>query len=190
MVSKQTLREVYLSKRLTLSQQEYELRNALIRKQLLSYISLNDVKCIHIFLSITDKKEVDTQSIIDEILRLKPLMKFVVPKTLLKGHLDHYYLNEHCEIAVNKWGIPEPIKGERANLSIIDLILVPLIIFDKEGNRVGYGKGFYDRFLSQMEHVEKVGLSLLPSLDKIDSIEKTDVKLDKCVTPFELHQFV
>jgi 5-formyltetrahydrofolate cyclo-ligase len=189
MVSKQTLREVYLSKRLTLSQQEYELRNSLIRKQLLSSISFIDVKCIHIFLSISDKNEIDTQSIIDEILQIKPSIKFVVPKTLPKGQLAHYYLNEHCEIAINKWGIPEPVSGHEADLSLIDLVLVPLIIFDKEGNRIGYGKGFYDRFLSQMGHVSKIGLSLLPSLDKIDSVEETDIKLDQCVTPYQNFQF-
>ena len=189
MVSKQTLREVYLSKRLTLSQQEFELRNELIRKQLFSSISLSDIKCIHIFLSISGKNEIDTQSIIDEILRIKPSIKFVVPKTLPKGQLAHYYLNENCEIAVNKWGIPEPVSGQEADLSSIDLVLIPLIIFDKQGNRIGYGKGFYDRFLGQMEHVKKIGLSLLPSLDKIDFIETTDIKLDQCITPYQNFQF-
>ena len=66
----------------------------------------------------------------------------------------------------------------------IDLVLVPLLAFDKRGHRVGYGKGYYDRLLSQVRHdCRKIGLSLFQPVDVIDDIAASDIELDECVTP-------
>ncbi len=180
MASKQILREVYLSKRLLLSEQEFALRNRKITDSVIEYIEKNNYHNIHIFLPIWSKKEIDTKLIIDHF-QDHSAVRFIVPKTLSNSELSHYILNENCHIEINKWGIPEPVKGDLADLSKIDLILVPLIIADKKGNRIGYGKGFYDRFLNIVE-ARKVGLSILPLLDEILYIEETDIKLDQCFT--------
>lgn len=189
MASKQILREVYLSKRQFLSDDEYELRNQKIAEHFMSSIDLDHVNTVHIFLSMVAKKEVDTYRIIDLIRNFNSEIDIVVPKTLKNGHLENYLLNDNCVIETNKWGIPEPINGDLADEASIDLVLVPLIISDKHGDRIGYGKGFYDRFLAKIPNAKKIGLSLLPNLDKIEFVEASDIKLDACITPSQVYHF-
>ena len=80
-------------------------------------------------------------------------------------------------------GIPEPIH-KAIYQSNPDLILVPLLGFDKKGNRVGYGKGFYDRFLAKCRSdVLKVGVSFFEPTDRISDVSPFDIRLDYCITP-------
>ncbi|MDX1628355.1 MAG: 5-formyltetrahydrofolate cyclo-ligase [Fulvivirga sp.] len=189
MVDKSILRNVFLEKRLFLSQQEHQKRNKLLAENLFARIDISQYKCMHTFLSITDKKEVDTHAIIDKAVELNDQLQVVISKTKPKGILEHYLLDHDTVVETNNWGIPEPINGKLADISKIDLILVPLITFDKVGHRIGYGKGYYDRFLKQVPTATKIGLSLTPPLDLIQYIESNDVKMDACVTPFELYSF-
>ncbi|UII33510.1 5-formyltetrahydrofolate cyclo-ligase [Fulvivirga ulvae] len=180
---------MYLAKRLTLSPPEYNKRNRLLADKLIEYIDFVQVRFMHIFLSMTDKYEVDTFTIIRIVRELNPDIKIAICKTLPKGELSHYILNDRTRIEKNKWGIPEPVEGEAADIEEIDLVLVPLISFDKLGHRIGYGKGFYDRFLKKVPHAKKVGLALTPPLDTIEYSDEMDVKLDACVSPFEIYEF-
>lgn len=189
MVDKNTLRKVYLEKRLSLSQQEYESRNHQLLEHLMSLLNFTQVKFLHTFLAMIDKKEVNTFSIIKTVRGLNPDILIAVSKTLPKGDLAHYLLNERTSIKVNNWGIPEPVEGEAADISKIDLVLVPLISFDKEGHRIGYGKGYYDRFLKKVPQAKKIGLALTPPLDHIPYSDEMDVKLDACVSPFGVYHF-
>ncbi|MBL6444961.1 5-formyltetrahydrofolate cyclo-ligase [Fulvivirga sp. 29W222] len=189
MVDKNTLRKVYLEKRLTLSAEEYQRRNKLLIDRLIEYIDFTQVNFLHTFLSITDKYEVDTFSVIKIVRELNPDINIVICKTLPKGELSHYKLNDRTRIEKNKWGIPEPVEGDIADIEGIDLVLVPLICFDKVGHRVGYGKGFYDRFLKKVPKARKVGLALTPPLDIIKYSDEMDVRLNMCVSPFETYEF-
>ena len=87
-------------------------------------------------------------------------------------------------------GIPEPVDGLEVPASKLDVVFVPLLAFDKKGHRVGYGGGFYDRFLkSCKKDVLKIGLSFfLPELE-IEDIHSDDIPLDFCVTPGEVFRF-
>lgn len=189
MASKQILREIFLAKRQQLSQEEFAQRNKQLRNNLYNHIDLTDVKYLHIFLAMKSQKEVDTWQIMDDIKKDYPAIQFVIPKTKGNGILEHYILNQNCTLKENSWGISEPIAGDQLNPELIDLVLVPLLIFDKQGHRVGYGKGYYDRFLAQAVKAQKVGISLLPPIDKIEFTNTTDVKLDSCVTPDLVYNF-
>lgn len=189
MVDKNTLRKVYLEKRLALSAEEYQRRNRLLIDRLIAYVDFAQVRYMHTFLSMTDKHEVDTYSIIKVARELNPDINVAICKTLPKGELSHYLLNERTRIEKNKWGIPEPVEGEAANIEAIDLVLVPLISFDRVGHRIGYGKGFYDRFLKKVPQAKKIGLALTPPLDIIEYSNEMDVKLNACVSPFEVYDF-
>jgi 5-formyltetrahydrofolate cyclo-ligase len=93
------------------------------------------------------------------------------------------------QLKKNNWGILEPSQGIPTPPEKIDLVLVPLLAFDKQGNRVGYGKGYYDRFLSTCSpETKKVGISLFSSEEEIHTTD-TDVQLDQCITPIELLTF-
>lgn len=87
-------------------------------------------------------------------------------------------------------GIPEPVGGTVTEPSEIDLILMPLLAFDKRGHRVGYGKGFYDRFLrSCRADCIKAGLSLFPPEEKIDDVAEFDQPMTMAITPESVFRF-
>jgi len=189
MVDKNTLRTVYLEKRLTLSENEYALRNQLLANRIFDTINLSNVKSVHIFLSIDSKKEVLTSPIIEKLKTLNKGVVINISKTLKNGELSNFEFTDASDIKPNKWGIPEPVDGKISNLGAIDIVFVPLISFDKAGHRIGYGKGYYDRFLKKIPKAQKIGLSLSPPLDKILYISNMDVKLDVCITPFKEYNF-
>lgn len=189
MADKQELRRVYLEKRLCLSQSEFDHRNQQLRTRVLGFLSEIDFNIIHTFLPIIRQKEVNTQAIVDALKEKNPETCFYISKTLPQGILEHFEWSRSTILENNKWGIPEPINGPPADISNIDAIFVPLIVFDKKGHRIGYGKGYYDRFLLQCPHALKIGLTLGPPLDIIPYVEDTDIKLDYCISPFEVYKF-
>ena len=90
----------------------------------------------------------------------------------------------------NQWGITEPKIGELMHPIDIDLVLVPMLICDKGGCRIGYGKGFYDRLLiTCREEVTKIGFSYFEPVDKITDTHQFDVPLTYCITPQRIYEF-
>jgi len=142
----------------------------------------------HIFLPIAQKKEIDTTFILS-ILQGKD--KNVVLPIVVSDHtLNHFLLTDSIKLQESKWGVPEPIDGVEIAPKKIDVVFLPLLAFDKKGNRVGYGKGFYDRFLNECSPVVlKIGLSLFEAEENITDIDEHDVRLDYCVTPIKTYKF-
>ena len=103
--------------------------------------------------------------------------------------MEHFLLQENTKIKVSEFGIPEPENGVRLDPELLDVIFVPLLAFNLLGHRIGYGKGFYDRFLSlcRPESV-KVGLSLFEAEEKFIH-ENMDFPLDYCITPKKIYGF-
>lgn len=94
------------------------------------------------------------------------------------------------ELALSDWQIHEPSHNETIASNEIDLVIVPLLAFDERGYRVGYGRGFYDRFLAQCRpDAQKIGLSYFPPVERIDDVNEFDIKLDSCVTPGKVWRF-
>ena len=123
---------------------------------------------------------------IDDLLLLKKFEKnrFNISLPVIKKNfqMDFYRWSFSDPLKVNKYGIPEP---ETKNLVYPDILLVPLVAFDKNLNRLGYGAGYYDRLiekLSKKKKIIKIGLAL--SIQKIDKIPTNtyDQKLDYIVT--------
>ena len=99
-------------------------------------------------------------------------------------------MTDSTKIKVNSWGIPEPDKGILIDPRDLDVIFIPLLGYDKIGNRVGYGKGFYDNFLVKCKpEVVKIGLSFFKPVDKISGVHTNDIPLDFCVNPKEIINF-
>lgn len=142
----------------------------------------------HLFLSITENNEINTSFILS-ILQGKD-KNIVVPKVLDNTHLIHYLLTDNTTLRKNKWHIPEPVDGLEVPPDKIDVVFIPLLTFDKLGYRVGYGKGFYDRFLNECrKDVIKIGLSLFKPIDKISDVQKHDIRMDYCITPEKVFTF-
>ena len=114
----------------------------------------------------------------------------VLPK-VSGQQLNHYLLTDNTKLKKSKWNIPEPIDGIEILPEKLDVVFVPLLAFDEMGNRVGYGKGFYDNFLADCRpETLKVGISLFAPIKKITDVFETDVPLDYCVTPEQNYSFV
>jgi 5-formyltetrahydrofolate cyclo-ligase len=147
-----------------------------------------DREVYHIFLHSPQKKEVDTQPLIS-LLQGKD-KEIAVPKIATGNLLEHFLLTDNTLLKPNKWGIPEPVNGIPVSPSQIDVIFVPLLAFDRSGHRVGYGKGFYDRFFAECrENSLKIGVSLFEAVDEISDAGKYDIPLDYCLTPERVYAF-
>jgi len=187
-MTKQELRIKYRQLRDMLSghdveQMSLDIANALIK------LPLWEQKYFHVFLPIVEKKEVDTEFIL-HLLAGKD-KEIVVSKTDFDGlTMTHFLLTDSTKFEKNNYGISEPVDGLEVPVSKIDVVFVPLLAFDKQGHRVGYGKGFYDAFLAQCKpETIKIGLSFFEAEDAIDGIWEGDTKLDFCVTPKTSYKF-
>jgi 5-formyltetrahydrofolate cyclo-ligase len=190
MATKRELRERFKQERLLLAKEEEDSLNneLLLQFQQFNWSRFN---YIHIFLPIKTYKEPNTALLIDWLKRNFPQIQLVIPKSDMSTlTMQHYALEEGHLLEFNKWGIEEPTSGKTVLAEQLDLVLLPLLAFDRMGNRVGYGKGFYDRFLSVCRpDCLKVGLSLFEPVDLIDDINPLDVPLDYCITPNTIWEF-
>ena len=105
-----------------------------------------------------------------------------LPKIKKKSQMEFFKWHKNDILLINKYGIPEP---DITNKVYPDILIVPLVAFDKELNRLGYGGGFYDRYIqkiSKIKKIVKVGLAF--SFQKIKKIptNKYDKKLDVIIT--------
>ncbi|MDT0645603.1 5-formyltetrahydrofolate cyclo-ligase [Zunongwangia sp. F260] len=187
-MKKKFLRAKYKELRLGLSKETIEDLSLQIANQLLT-LPIWDYQFYHLFLSIAEQKEVDTEPIL-HILQGKD-KNVVLPKTdAPTNELINYLLTDTTVIKTNRWNIPEPQDGIELNANKIDAVFIPLLAFDKSGHRVGYGKGFYDKFLAACkEDVIKVGLSFFEAEKEIEDIYQSDIPLDYCVTPENTYSF-
>ena len=178
---KRDLRLSHLQLRDQLSQSEVLLKS----KEILRYcrdLPIWDCEMFHIFLSIPEKREVDTAPLITHLKQIGK--QLIVPKITGSGLLEHYLLEHTTNLEKNSWGIPEPVAGQVVSPEEIDVVFVPLLACDNRGHRVGYGGGFYDRFLARCRpDTLFIGLSFFSPVSEISDIEPTDLPLDYCVTP-------
>ena len=142
----------------------------------------------HLFMTAEKNKEVDTSYLLS-ILQGKDKQP-IVPKMIDNQSLEHYLLTDQTPLKLNRLGVPEPLSGIAITPQKIEVVFVPLFVFDKEGHRVGYGKGYYDRFLVQCpNNTVKVGLSFFDPISKIEDLDDNDIALDYAVTPKEVYSF-
>ena len=187
-MDKKELRKKYKSLRQTLSEKEIEDKSLAIANQLIQ-MKIWDKLYYHLFLTIAEQKEIDTEFIL-QVLAGKD-KEIVISKCEFSTlGMIHYLLTDNTKIKKNSYNVPEPIDGIEVPDAKIDVVFVPLLAYDKDGNRVGYGKGFYDNFLSKCKpETIKIGLSFFPPEEIINGISENDVKLDYCVTPEMVLQF-
>ena len=149
-----------------------------------------DKENFHVFLTINAKNEIDTNTLINSLLH-KNKNIFISKSNFEDNTLENFEYTKNTKLKTNSWGIPEP-KDTRnpINDKDIDVVFVPLLAFDENGHRVGYGKGFYDNFLAKCKpDVIKVGISYFEAEENIEDINQTDIKIDYCITPKKNYYF-
>lgn len=182
-MTKQELRKIYLGKRDKLGESEYERFCRMIIQNFFNHCTPATVNTLHTYLAVVEKKEVDTWPILDRLKRECPHVRVAVPK-MVGQDLEHYYYEGLHQLDQNQFGIFEPTHGTPVDLSRIELVIVPLLTADKKGHRLGYGRGYYDRFLAQLpSNCKKIGFSLFNVEDSIPT-DDWDMPLDMVVTPF------
>ncbi len=190
-MDKASLRKQFLDKRKALSRSQYWMLMDQVMNQI-ERIDWSKYKMVHIFLPIKKHHEIDTFSILNYFKDNFPQLNIVIPRTNFQTlEMENVlYDHEHTIFVRNKYDIPEPIHGQLIEIDQIDLVFIPLLAFDKQGNRAGYGKGFYDRFLSRCrKDVQKIGISLFDPVDEISDLNEYDKKLDFCVCPDKIWKF-
>lgn len=140
-------------------------------------------KLVSIFLPIERKLEINTYKLLDRLKNLNA--KIALSKSNFETtEMEQILFSDDVRLKTNKWGIPEPENGELISVESIDIVIVPLLISDKKGNRVGYGKGFYDRFLEKCKpNCQFVGINYFEPIEKIEDSNSYDIKLDALITP-------
>jgi 5-formyltetrahydrofolate cyclo-ligase len=194
-MDKKVLRSKYKVLRQSLTQEEIEAKSLAIANQLLRMDAVPSLKLVwnklyyHLFLTIEEQKEINTEYIL-QILAGKDKEIVISKCDFATLGMTHFLLTDNTKIKKNSYNVPEPVDGLEVPDAKIDVVFVPLLAYDKQGNRVGYGKGFYDNFLSKCKpETIKIGLSFFPPEEKIEDVSENDVKLDFCVTPEGIFEF-
>jgi 5-formyltetrahydrofolate cyclo-ligase len=186
---KKELRSLYKVKRAALNEEQIDFKSLQIANQLLR-LPIWDYVYYHLFMTIEPQKEIQTEYIL-QILFGKD-KEVVLSKSDFKlGTLSHFLLTENTQLRKNAYDIPEPVDGIEVSETKLDVVFIPLLAFDTKGNRVGYGKGFYDRFLAKCRpETLKIGLSLFEAVPEITDASAEDIRLNYCITPETVYSFV
>jgi 5-formyltetrahydrofolate cyclo-ligase len=190
-LNKSELRQIYLEKRQSLSPDELKVGSEAVANRFFEAFDLNGVQILDIFVSIARFNEIDTSTIFHGIWSGYPQIITTAPRVNHEnGHLEHFAFGAESDLLQNNWGISEPVPGVVVTEEMIDMVLVPLLCFDRDGHRVGYGKGFYDKFLARCRpDCISVGLSYYPPVDRIDDVGEHDIRLDHVITLNEAFSF-
>lgn len=186
-MEKAILRKQEMLRRMALSNEELAVFNQKLLQQFTT-LNFDKIQVLHLFLPIAEKKEPDTFMLIRWLKQHHPDIQILVPRADFKTNLmtHHPYKGEE-DLQKNLFNILEPVQDEQ-HAGKIDMVVVPLLTFDSHGYRVGYGKGFYDRFLENIDTL-KVGLSYFEGVDNIADTHADDIRLDLCITPEKIIKF-
>ena len=187
-MNKQELRKKYKDLRANLTTIEIEEKSLAVANMLLK-LPIWDKTLYHLFLTIEEKKEVETNFILT-VLQGKDKEIVISKSNFENTTMEHYLLTDGTKIVKNQYNIPEPSNGIEVPVDKIEVVFIPLLAYDLKGNRVGYGKGFYDKFLSKCKpQTIKIGLSFFEAEEGIYDIFQNDILLDYCVTPIKIYTF-
>ncbi len=185
---KAELRKKYTQKRKALSRDEAFLLSGKIFENFIQYFKPEESEKVHVFIPISARKEIDTQIFIDYFLGRN--IRVYVPK-IVGNKLLNIEIFEDTLFETNKWGISEPVSSEDSGESAFDYVITPLLYCDRIGNRVGYGKGFYDGlFQSISVEAKKIGVNYFNPDEYVDDVWENDIPLDYLVTPTEVLSFL
>ncbi|SRR5258708_25354811 len=184
-MTKSELRKIYLARQRDLSAGERAEKSQQIASHFFLTFDLAQIKVLHCFIAIERFNEIDTTLIFQQLWSGFPQITTAVPRVNLKSNeIENLKFTRDTDLVQNLWKIHEPIHDEYIATERIDMVLVPLLCFDKQGHRVGYGKGFYDKFLGNCRpDCLKIGLSYFRPVNEVSDIGPHDTALDFCVTP-------
>jgi len=189
-MTKKDLRKIYKERRLDLSTVQRSKLDDLLLIQF-QRLPVSGVQVVLSFWPMEERGEMNTHLFTRYLSHLIPGLQVCYPVTNPSSNeMKAIVVDEQTTLEENNYGITEPVDGEEINALDIDLILLPLFAFDKKGYRVGYGKGYYDRYLKKCNtDVVAVGLSYFEPVELISDTNEFDVPLNYCITPEKIYEF-
>ena len=189
-MTKKEIRKIELEKRIQLSPEELQNKTVLILDQFKNIVPPS-IQYLFSYYPLRERKEFDVSLCEKLVKELQPSVQVAWPKIAVTDSGMEAHLIERNKLFIkNRFNILEPLDGDIVAPDAIDVVFVPLIAFDKSGFRVGYGRGFYDRYLPACrKDVVKLGFSFFDAVDKIDDINEFDVPLNLCITPTCIYEF-
>lgn len=182
-IEKDELRSYFLKQRISLSDKEVEERSQHIINRVLKTKEFQQANTVHSYVSIQKNNEVDTIPFLKTCLQMN--INLVVPKIINEGQLSHIKIDSLKDLRKNSLGVPEPVGGREISVHDLNLVIVPMVAGDRKKNRVGYGSGYYDRFLKNCS-APKMGLLFDCQLyDDTLPVESFDIPLDILITESE-----
>ena len=180
--AKRLLRSKYIEKRNRLSDEFVDRKSKIITEFLLEEEPLKKARTVGLYVPVNN--EVDTRYIFKD---LKSRDKETYFPRVSRSELIFHKVERLSELGPGNFGVPEPdTQNEKIDIRELDILLVPGVLFDKTGNRIGYGKGYYDRALVGLERSRLFGLcydfQVVPELP----VEKNDRRVGSLITELGL----
>lgn len=187
--SKSELRAIFRKKRTDLSRNDIEVLSQQINLQVQVFCKQHpELSHFHIFLPIERLREVNTHYIM-EYLFSEGKNIYASRINRETDEMETILLEPSMSFKLDDFGIPIPQSSQIADDELLQVVFVPLLAVDLKGNRIGYGKGYYDRFLAKIDSdVLKIGLSFFEPVKEIPE-EDFDIKCDYCITPNNIINF-
>jgi 5-formyltetrahydrofolate cyclo-ligase len=182
MDTKKRLRHDLLQRRSNLSSDEVRQASQRIVDTLIKTIEWPSIGSLHTYIATPQWNEIDTSGLLEYVWQHWPHILTATTRTTGKG-MQSAVFDARSEWQTHSWGMPEPKNGQVLTADYrFDLIIVPVVGFDAQNNRLGLGKGYYDRFLATQPTAQKIGLSYRWARVESLPYEPHDIKLDKVIT--------
>jgi 5-formyltetrahydrofolate cyclo-ligase len=173
-------------------------RNALSESDCVKYDDLlliqlqrldwSGIHCIASFYPMEHQNEPNSLLLVKYLKAIIPHLQVVYP--IVQDNYTMQFYSETDTLHMNQWGIAEPLPINLVTPDQIDAVLVPLVGFDTIGHRIGFGKGFYDRyFAGYPKERPRIGISYFEPVPKIEDTHEFDVPLTQCITPWNSYEF-
>lgn len=193
-MTKKEIRKFYHQKRMALSAEVIADLQHKIFSQFIS-VKLPEFTNLLSYSALLSKNEFDINLVNQYVHSIHPSAVFSLPRIRADYQMDSIRIELNTpgltsSTTANQYGIQEPLNGTIIEPSDIDIVFVPFLAFDEKGYRVGYGKGYYDRFLAGCRRdVLKIGFSFFEAERVIEDIDNYDVPLNLCITPLNVYEF-
>ncbi len=189
-MKKDELRGIFREKRVSLDGRDRLRMDDLMLLQF-QQMDYSGIRTVLSYWPISGHAEPNTHLFTRYLAHILPELQLSYPVSDTKKHtMQAIAVTEDTIYSTNKWGITEPKEGNEVHPQQIDLVLVPMLVCDTDGYRVGYGKGYYDKYLAQCrQNVVKIGFSYFEPVEAITDRGQFDVPLSYCITPQQIYEF-
>lgn len=190
-MNKSLLRKSCLNRRIALSAPERSRLDDLLLIRFQQWSLPETVSTVLSYWPLREKAEPNTFLLTDFLQFRMPGLQLAYPVTNFQQlSMQAVLVDDETDFRLNDYGIGEPSDGMDLPSEAIDLVLVPLLAFDLRGYRLGYGKGFYDRYLEHCrKDIIKLGISYFAPEQQLPGIDQYDIPLTACITPERIYEF-